>query len=118
MSVELLSNEQQHRRRLSDSERALLQRLLADAGDSGLRAPQLSEIEVTPMPDGGMGSLLLWPPGAESHRRFGRRAAEVQYQDIDGVPIIASLNLDQYGLLFELDVWKVDFSEVQRLSPP
>lgn len=35
--------------------------------------------------------------------------------DQDGVDVIATLSLDNYGDLFELDVWKVDFSPVVSL---
>jgi hypothetical protein len=51
-------------------------------------------------------------------RRLGHRIAELQFDDADGVPVIASLNVDQDGDLYELDVWKVDFKPVIRLSPP
>lgn len=40
--------------------------------------------------------------------------AETQFSDADGTPVIASLNVDVYDQLFEIDVWKVDFSALQR----
>ena len=69
-------------------------------------------LNVRAMDDGGMGSLAF-APFAES-RRFGRQAAACRFVDSDGVPVSAALNLDQEGKLFELDVWKVDFSPLRK----
>jgi hypothetical protein len=32
------------------------------------------------------------------------------------VPVSVALNVDQHGELFELDLWKVDFSPLQRIA--
>ncbi len=71
------------------------------------------------MGDGNMGSLYFAHPAksAES-RRFGERVAELQFNDSDGVAIIASLNVDKESDLFELDIWKSDFSPVISLALP
>lgn len=69
---------------------------------------------VSPMDDGGMGSLRLMTPGLPlDGRRFGRKAAEHRFAD-DGVAVLASLFLDQNDVPFELDVWKTDFSPVME----
>jgi len=71
---------------------------------------------VAPMDDGGMGSLLLYPDGKiVTGRTFGRMLHEVEFKDADHVAVIASLNLDQHGELFELDIWKVNFDALIRL---
>lgn len=44
--------------------------------------------------------------------------AELQFDDDDGVPILTSLNIDQDGKLFELDIWKVDYSPVIKYPAP
>jgi hypothetical protein len=63
-----------------------------------------------------MGSLELQLPETPSDpRRFGARVAELTFKDQDGVDVIASLNLDQNGLPFEVDVWKTDFSPVVEI---
>jgi hypothetical protein len=65
------------------------------------------------MDDGGMGSLRLTMAEVPSgNRRFGRKVAEHQFTDSDGVAVLASLYLDQNDLPFEMDVWKTDFSPV------
>jgi len=75
-----------------------------------------STLKVKPMSDGDMGSLLLYPNGINnSIRVFGERISEYQYKDIDGVDIIASLNVDSNGDLFELDIWKTDFSPTKKI---
>ena len=66
--------------------------------------------------DGGMGSLLLLHEGVEVGARiFGKQISDLMFQDVDGVDVIASLNTDQNGRLFELDVWKVDYKPLIKL---
>ncbi|WP_207515252.1 DUF6984 family protein [Longitalea luteola] len=68
---------------------------------------------VCPMKDGGMGSLLLFPNRMRnSERMMGRQVSEIQFTDQDGVQVIASLNVDESDELFELDMWKTDFSKL------
>jgi hypothetical protein len=47
-----------------------------------------------------------------SGRRFGERVAEFCFEDADGIDVLVSLNVDQGGHPFELDVWKTDLSPV------
>lgn len=70
----------------------------------------LERLCVDPMNDGGMGSLRFISETTTAEHRFGRKAAECFFNDLDGVLVIATLNLDQNDELFELDSWKVDFS--------
>lgn len=46
---------------------------------------------------------------------FGGQVAEYQFTDADGVEVLASLNVDQDGRPFELDMWKTDFSPLIRI---
>ena len=69
-------------------------------------------LEVAEMTD-GMGSLLLIPKGQKNQNRlFGKEISEVQFHDADGMLVSVSLNIDQNGFLFELDVWR------EREAPP
>jgi hypothetical protein len=71
---------------------------------------------VCPMDDGEMGSLYLFPEGnVVENRRMGDQVSEFQFTDIDVVEVIASLNLDYNGNLFELDIWKTDFSRLLKM---
>jgi hypothetical protein len=65
------------------------------------------------MNDGGMGSLRFV---GSADRRFGKCIGEAEFDDLDGVPVSVALNVDQYGQLFELDLWKVDFSPLKRIA--
>lgn len=71
---------------------------------------------VRSMDDGKMGSLLLFPGGIiENGRKFGARVSELKFNDADGVEVIASLNADELGRMFELDSWKTDFSPLIQI---
>ena len=71
---------------------------------------------VCPMVDGDMGSLYLFPQGKiNESRKLGRQISEFQFTDIDGVEVIASLNVDVDGVLFELDIWKTNFEKFVKL---
>lgn len=72
-------------------------------------------LSVCEMDDGGMGSLYLLPDSQlNTNRHFGDEVSKFQFTDDDSVQVIASLNLDDSGNLFELDVWKTDFSRLIR----
>jgi hypothetical protein len=68
---------------------------------------------VEEMNDGGMGSLRFV---GSADRRLGECVGEAEFDDADGVVVSVALNVDQRGELFELDVWKVDFSPLQRIA--
>jgi hypothetical protein len=71
---------------------------------------------VSPMDDGGMGSLLLYPNGKTDDKRlFGQQVSDFQFKDEDEIVVIASLNLDKAGNLFELDIWKTDYTSLIRI---
>lgn len=72
---------------------------------------------VQPMNDGGMGSLSLFPDGVVRKKRFfGTQVSEHYFTDEDGVEVIATLNVDDEGKLFELDIWKTNFDSLINLS--
>ena len=74
---------------------------------------ELNKIMVAPMNDGGMGSLVIFYDENDNEmadRHFGKQLSECTFMDKDGTQVIASLNLDEDGNLYELDIWKTDFS--------
>ena len=77
----------------------------------------LPESLVEEMQDGNMGSLrfvtLEYPD-----RRYGSMIVEAEFTDADGVLVSVALNLDDRGNLLELDIWKVDFSPIERYPKP
>ncbi|MBK8997055.1 MAG: hypothetical protein IPM35_15085 [Myxococcales bacterium] len=85
------------------------------AAGAGLSVDEAS-VRVRPMPDGGMGSLQFSSETPSPHRHHAIGAAE--FEDDDGVLVLAELTVDQDGQLFELDLWKVDFSPLKRWPMP
>ena len=79
--------------------------------DSAGVSIDVNSIQVEPMSDGDMGSLRFAPfdPG----RRLGSTPSGCEFRDTDGVLVSAELNLDQDGVPFEIDVWKVDSTPLQ-----
>lgn len=70
---------------------------------------------VRPMDDEGMGSLYLFPQGKVIEGRvLGEQISDFQFTDLDGIEVIASLNVDNNGNLFELDIWKTDFGKLLK----
>lgn len=60
-----------------------------------------------------MGSLrLVSNDHFYDERRMGSQYSEIKFKDADGVDVIASLNLDEQQLPFELDIWKTDFKSL------
>ena len=86
----------------------LLQELLDRAGKSD----QIKNLNLSPMNDGAMGSHLI--SSNKEERALGSVISECQFEDEDGVLVIASLHADEDGDLFELDLWKVDSSPLVR----
>ncbi|AMS27045.1 hypothetical protein AEM51_08450 [Bacteroidetes bacterium UKL13-3] len=70
----------------------------------------IENLYVSEMNDGGMGSLYFIMEDKDEHyRKMGRMIVEKQFLDTDNVPILVSLNVDEDGYLFELDIWRADF---------
>ncbi len=74
-----------------------------------------SELQVSDMEDGGMGSLALYPQSDCENREFGKQVNEYHFLDKDNVPVIATLYVDKQNRLYELDIWKVDYSPLLSL---
>jgi hypothetical protein len=75
---------------------------------------RLKDCLVRELDDSGMGSLEF-VTDAPGKRRPGRVLAEAQFKDRDGVLVSAALNLDDQNDLYELDLWKTDFSRLMAL---
>ena len=76
---------------------------------------QVDGAMVEDMRDGGMGSLRF---SSNVPRSLGTAVAEADYVDSDGVPVSIVVNVDQQGLLFELDIWKVNFLPLECYPSP
>lgn len=99
-------------RKLSEAEILLLS-VMIDASEekwSYLKS-LISSADVYDMNDGGMGSLKFIIED-EDGRQFGETICEAEFIDTDGITVSIVLNVDQQNRLYELDVWKVNFSQV------
>jgi hypothetical protein len=90
-------------RPIRSDEAALLRAMLRDR--SAKWTAQIPGAIVKQMTDGARASVQFASrlPG---FRRFGRRVAESAYTDEDGTHVSITINVDENGDLFELDVWK------------
>ncbi len=104
-------------RRLRKEEVDLITAMTRDTPKASEISSSLSESIVEDMKDGGMGSLRFKDAG-DRVQRFGKKIAEAEFTDEDGVPVSAVVNLDQNDKLFELDLWKMDFSPLKRYPQP
>ena len=105
-------------RLITSAEYGFLCRVARAAGKSSDDVGLSAEAMVEPLRDGGMGSLRFVDPARDgSERRLGEVFAEGAFTDCDGVPVSFSVNLDEDGALFELDIWRVDFQTLQSLPP-
>lgn len=100
-------------RLLKDKERALLIALMMGHPHATKFVESLDRAFVEEMADGGMGSLRFYYPG-QTLRNFSRKLIEREFIDSDGVPIFVVINVDECGDIYELDMWKVDFSSLKR----
>lgn len=107
----LPSDRQVEPRSLGGDELRLIETLLTAADASQAVRCELQHAQVEPMKDGGMGSLRFIYDDAAS---VGQELLTATAMDEDGVPIEITFNLDRKGRLYELDLWKVDFSPLRR----
>jgi len=100
-------------RLLRAEEAELIRAMIGTSRKSNELLSALPECIVQEMQDGRMGSLRF--VALESHhQRFAEKIAEAEFLDADGVLVSATISLDDRGELFELDLWKVDFSPLKR----
>lgn len=79
-----------------------------------------NEILVMSQNDSGMGSFTIFQNGNDKmkNRKFGRRISEYEFIDDDNIPVLVSLNVDEDDGLFEVDIWKANYSPVINLKIP
>lgn len=99
-------------RLLTETEKLVINALLLSAEEKFQRfSSQLENIRVEEMNDGEMGSLKFLS-SHEGNRSLEATIAEAQFKDSDGILVTVTLNIDDNNDLYELDVWKVDYSKL------
>ena len=106
-------------RKPSNKEKSVITALLQGKTASTDLVESLEDLLVEEINDDGIGSLLLVPKELlNTNRSFGRQVVMGEFTDTDGVPVSLSMNVDTNGNLYELDVWKVDFSKLLTWPDP
>lgn len=99
-----------HNRSLTTGEINLL-RILLDKIN-----PKYSKLNISfpncviTLDDGGMGSFSFFYDKGFQNTLEIIPISEYQFQDRDGIPVLATLYSYSNGQLYELDIWKTDFS--------
>jgi uncharacterized protein DUF6984 len=101
-------------RKLSKDELRVLKKILTQTGVATEFEDQLAAMKVQTMADGGMGSIRFYNGRDRSPLDYGEQIAEAAFQDSDGMPVSITLSIDTIGDLFEMDVFKADFSPLIR----
>jgi len=105
-------------RTFTPAELAVITRVLDMANASTPeRLQEARSVLVSEMDDGGMGSLKVVRNGADP-RRFGCILGEASARDSDGVPVFITVIADQFDKLYEIDIWKTDFSRLAAMPEP
>lgn len=104
-------------RNLKKEESELIIALLKDKANTNDIIKKLPDLLVEEMDDGGMGSLKFISTNGETHSFF-KQVAEITLLDIDGIRVSIAINLDENGDIFELDIFKSDFSKLKQFPVP
>jgi hypothetical protein len=104
-------------RLLRKEEAALISAMIGNLPHPNTILSSLRTRFVEDMNDDGMGGVRFASLDNQV-RRAGKMLAEAEFTDEDGVLVSAVVNLDSHGDLFELDIWKVDFSPLKRYPEP
>lgn len=98
-------------RKLRVGERKVIQALLlsADAEYAG-HLHELEELRVDTLDDGAMGSIRFL---SKDEQTRGKTIVEAEFLDADNVLVFLYLDVDMDGELFELGVFKADFSALK-----
>jgi len=98
-------------RNLKEKEEKLIQKLLSIASEYSFN---IEDQLVEEMNDGEMGSLyFVYKNAPKEQRTMGKEIGRIEFKDSDDVVVSATLNIDSENRLFELDIWKTDFSPLK-----
>lgn len=101
-------------RKLKTEEVRLIE-YLAKIGSYKLGSNWDKEFRAASMNDGKMGGLRLIRGEFLEERKFRRCIAERNFKDLDGVVCVIALNVDSKNDLFELEIWKTDFTALLEM---
>jgi hypothetical protein len=97
-------------RAIRPQERELIRHLLSLVkGGDRYQIPE----EVENLTGTEMGGIQLSSRGEHS-----ADLVEADYKDTDGRDVLITLTTNQFNELYDMDIWKADFSELQRYPEP
>ena len=99
-----------NKRPLTSNEANLIKILLANKKAQYNKLKTSFSYSVISLDDGGMGSFLFLNEHNEKNNLEIIAISEYQFNDKDDVPVLVTLYSYSDGRLYELDIWKVDFS--------
>ncbi|WP_299363502.1 hypothetical protein [Winogradskyella sp.] len=102
-------------RDIRKDEKEIINALLDKVSLSQLKIQESAVVE--DLKDGQMGSIRFVNNNS-LNRKYGKRLIEVEYVDLDNIPVYISLTLDNKDKLYELDIWKVDFNPLIKYPTP
>lgn len=94
-------------RKMSQKELNFVRNLLSKSSYHDKYSSALENMDVSDMEDGGMGSIKF--ESKRTNRLLGPDISHLEFDDSDGVKVLAYLSIDNYGDLYELDIWKTNF---------
>ena len=100
-------------RPLRTEEKELLLSVIQHLANSLDLLSEIDEVLVEDLSDGGMGSVRVIRDNSYLKRK-AMPYAQAMYIDEDSVLISVQINSDSFGRLYEIDIWKTDFSSVKR----
>ncbi|KIE87570.1 DUF6984 family protein [Acinetobacter pittii] len=102
-------------RKLTEEEIYIINRLIGQSNLAVSLPKPLTDLYCEAIDDGGMGSIKILYE--DSNREVLLKAGDIQinYQDIDNIPVNITFLIDENFNFRELDVFKADFS---RLCQP
>nr|WP_121273843.1 hypothetical protein [Pedobacter schmidteae] len=101
------------KRKLKQEEIDLITYMIKDTSEGQKIIDKLDSLIVEEMDDGGMGSLRVVVEGMDDRRTSGI-LKDIDLYDIDGVLLVISVILDTEDNLYELDIFKGDFSPLKK----
>jgi hypothetical protein len=112
MLEESMSSSHSQERFLCQEEKHLVRDLVERTRKGNEVLDSLDAIKVVDLSDGGMGSIRTVP--LDNQKRKAIPIASANYYDRDDILISVQITCDESGRLFEIDIWKTDFSPVIR----
>lgn len=101
-------------RKLTQQEIYIIKELIDQSNLSISLPKHLNQLYCEDMDDGGMGSIRILYERADSDILLKAGDVQINYKDIDNTPVNITFLIDENFNFMELDVFKVDFSSLQK----